>query len=267
MRKNVILSTVAATVVTGVLMMSGCGSSSSPEQADQGYTGIETVDVAIVDGKVDSVVTVEGTPTAVSQASTVKTTVSVRGISDCVDANQQPAPCVEVCTPASPCSVTVEAKCPSNLNYANDTDAIGAWHAYNNTGNADVVAERNDDSTYPTFSGVAIISQAGGIGACGFDFSTFIVCAVTKDGDHYWNTSTNSAGYVMVLVEYADGSSEWVKVDVTRKSNGVEDDQPFIELTGLNGKVPAKLTVFSILKTGAPATGSTGSTGTTGAGD
>lgn len=261
MRKNVILSTVAATVVAGVLMV-GCGSSSTPKQKDQSYDVVGKVNVvAAQDGTVDS------TKSTIKTDGGIKATVSVKNVRDCVDANNNPKPCVDVCTPTNPCQVTIKAECPSKLNYANNTDAIGAWHAYNNAGDANVVAERNDGKTFATFSGVAIIDQKGGIGSCGFDFSSFIVCAVTKDGKHYWNTSTNSAGYVMVLVEYNDGSSEWKKVPVARKSNGVENDQPFIELLGLNGKVPAKLTVFSILKTGAPATGSTGSTGTTGAGD
>ncbi len=259
MKRSIILSAVAATVVTGALMMGGCTSSSSPKEKDQSYDVVGKVNVAVAqDGQVtSSPVTTDGD---------VKATLNVRGIDDCVDANAQPTPCVQVCTPANPCQVTVKAACPSKLNYANDTDAIGAWHAYNNAGNADVVAERNDATTYPTFSGVAHIDQTGGIGTCNFDFSSFIVCAVTKDGKHYWNTSTNSAGYVLVFVEYGDGTSEWKKVTVERKNNGVENDQPYIALS-VDGKVPVKLTVFSILKEGAAPTGTTGSTGTTGAGD
>jgi len=264
MKRNVILSTVAATVVTGVLMMSGCNSS-SPEAVAQSYEGNGTVEVVpATDGTTSSVAIVQAETPA---GNPVEVRVAVNKVSDCVDASNQPAPCVDVCTPANPCAVTVTASCPSELNYANNTDTIGAWHAYNNTADANVQAVKDDNTLVPTFSGVATVNQTGGIGSCGFDFSTFIVCAVNKEGVHYWNTSSNSAGYVLVLVEFADGTSEWQKIDITRKFNGVEYDQPFIELLDVEGKVPAKITVFSILNAGAPATGS-GSTGVTGgAGD
>ena len=267
MKRSIILSTVAATVVTGVLMMSGCNSS-APKAATPEFTGEGHVAVTITDGKIsDSVVTIESTPTAGAQASVLKSSVTVRSITECVDTNGDEAACSTVCTPVAPCEVKLETACSSSLNYSNTTDESGAWSLYNVSADADVAADRADTTTYPTFSGTTTISQSGGIGSCGFDFSTFIVCAITKDGDHYWNTTTNSAGYVMVLIEYADDTKEWKKVDVARKSNGFENGQPFIELTGLDGKVPAKITVFSILKVGAAPTGTTGSTGTTGAGD
>ena len=266
MKKNVILSTVAATVVTGVLMMSGCGSNSKAPTYNAGQTASGQAQVFNMDAngnlKTATSATAKGNGGGFSNSQ-----VTIKAVRDCVDANKQPKPCEEVCTAQNPCKVTIKSACSNTdknvLDYTKHTDIIGAWDAYNNTGNADVVAVRNDAGLVPAYSGVVNIDGSKGMGTCGFDFNTFIVCALTKDGLHAWNTSTNSAGYALVLVEYADGTSEWKKVDITRKSNGSENDQPFIELLNLEGKVPAKITVFSVLKKGALATGSSGSTGAT----
>jgi len=261
MKRNVILSAVAATVVTGVLMMSGCGSN-GPKAKDQSYSDVGTVNVVVAqDGSVDSKVTSSGT---------VKTTITLKTVRDCVDTNGATTPCTEVCTTAAPCEVKVESVCGPNakLNYANSTDYTGVFEEWRDSNDANVVAERADAGTIAAFSGSVNVSQTGGIVSCDFDFDTFIVCALTEGKKlPYYNTSDNSTGYVMVLVEYADGTKEWKKVDITRKSNGEENDQPFIEITGLSGKMPVKFSVISVLKVGSPATGSSGSTGTIGAGD
>lgn len=260
MKRNVILSTVAATVVTGVLMMSGC-TSSKAEQQNQSYKEEGAVKVVVSeDGSTDSVVTSGGK---------IQTTVTLRTVSECT-VNGVETPCNEVCVAADPCEVQLASVCgpDAKLNYANQTDFDGTFAAWNSTADQVVLDEIADAGTVAAFSGSALVTQTGGIAACDFDFSTFIVCALSENNKfHYWNTSDNSTGYVMVLLEYADGTKEWKKVPITRKFNGEENDQPFIEMLGLNGKMPVKFSVMSILNVGSPATGSSGSSGSIGAGD
>ena len=255
MRKNVILSSVAATVVTGVLMMSGCNSSNNGKSVDQDYLEKGTVNVSVVDDEAGNLTNVK-----VTTGGKLQSTASIKQVK-CVDKSGKAASCKTVCTPTNNCAVKIAAACSEKLNYSNASDVSGAWNLYNNSAAADVVAERADDTTVTTFSGVANITQTGGINSCNFDFSTFIVCAITKDGKKYYNASYNSEGYVLALIEYKDGTKEWKKVPITRKSNGTENDQPFIDMKGLTGEVPAKITIFSVLKKGASATGATGSTG------
>ncbi len=268
MKKNVILSTVAATVVTGVLMMSGCGSSSNPEVS---YEAKKSIDIVVKSGE-DATYTV--TTEAVSnssQAKAVKAKATVKNVK-CVDDQNVSQPCETVCTTANPCTVTLQAVCgnEAKLNFANKTDFVGvktAWFDANNN-NADVTAVISDPNLIPAFSGSANISQTGGIDSCDVDFSSFIVCAITLNSQkHAYKSSTNSVDYVMVYVEYNDGTSEWKKVPNTYKSNGVENGQPFFELKGLGGKLPIKISVISVLKVGESATGATGSSGSIGAGD
>ncbi len=266
MKRNVILSTVAATVVTGVLMMSGCGNSNAPK-AGVNYEAEKTIDVVVKSGeKASFTVTTEAVSNN-SQAKAVKAKAVVKDVR-CVNDK----PCETVCTKATPCKVTIQAACgnAAKLNFTKKTDFVGASAAWFNANgnNADVSAVINDPKLIPAFSGSANISQTGGIASCNVDFSSFIVCAITLESKkHAYKSKTNSVDYVMVFVEYDDGTSKWIKVPNTYKSNGVENGQPFFDLKGLGGKLPIKISVMSILKVGESATGSTGSTGTIGAGD
>ncbi len=270
MKKNVILSTVAATVVTGVLMLSGCGSSNSTApEAGANYTAQKEYTVVAKAGEKTSftITTEAAAGNSSAQAKGVKATASVSDIT-CVNSQ----PCSTVCTTTNPCKVTIKAACGNDakLNYANATDFVGTFAAWNdaNGNNADVSAVIADDGLVAAFSGSANISQTGGIDSCNFDFSSFIVCAITEHTKkHAYKSSFNSVDYVMVLVEYNDGTKEWKKVPNTYKSNGVENGQPFFSVTGLDGKLPVKISVVSVLKVGASLTGGTGSTGTIGAGD
>jgi len=278
MKKNVILSTVAATVVTGVLMLSGCGETSTgPESSAQspGHTAEGSINITAPNSASVKVVATEsnGGTQGGGQQQVTAVVKKVR----CADSTgaATEAECNTKCTTANPCGVKIESACSLDANAANATsaldfsklsDIIGAWHQFNNTANADVVAAKAEK---PLYSGVSTVTGFGGISSCDFAFSSFIVCALDKNGDRYFVNSENSAGYAMVLLEYGDGSTAWIKAPITFKSNGTEPGQPFINIDGLSGAMPAKVTVFPVLKDSAVAhsTGSTGTGSTGGAGD
>ena len=272
MKKNIILSAVAATVVTGALMLGGCVTNSSKAPAyNPGQKAEGTISVVMnADGtvKAGSSVVAKGNSDVNLGGGYSNSKVTVKTVRDCVDANQQPAPCTQVCTEAKPCDVIVTTACTNdsgeNLNYANTSDFIGAFHEYNNSGDPEVVAVRNDATLAVGFSGVINVVGTG-IGSCGFGIDTYVVCVLMQDGTHAWNISGedgNTAGYVLVLAEFADGTKEWKKVEIVRGTNNGENQQPGVSVD-FDGKVPAKITVMSVLRKGRQATGASGSTGAT----
>jgi len=119
MKKNVILSTVAATVVASVLMV-GC--TSTKAEAPKMVSGKDSVKVVVkrADGAVDATANTEGK---------LGTSVAVKKIDRCVDASGEEKACTEVCTDANPCEVTIKSACGDKvqLNYAHDTDYTGVF--------------------------------------------------------------------------------------------------------------------------------------------
>jgi hypothetical protein len=270
MKKNIILSSVAAIAVSGIITFGGCAESSTPNKPVS-YSAEKTIDIVLDRGtKSTFSITTEAKGDNMKSKG-VKSSSTIKDFK-CVDSNKKEAECSTVCTTKNPCKVTIQAACgeEAKLNYSNATDFVGtfaAWHDANGN-NADVSEVIDNKNLVAAFSGSANISQTGGIDSCNFDFSSFIVCAITENTKkHAYKSSTNSVDYVMVLIEYSDGTRVWKKVSNTYKSNGVEDGQPFFKLTDLGGKLPVKISVLSILKVGQSATGGTGSSGSIGAAD
>jgi hypothetical protein len=271
MKKNVILSAVAATVVTGALMLGGCGSNSKAPEYDAGKTAEGSTTVVMKNGKVTGSALAEGNSDANLGGGFSNTKIVVKDVRDCKDANNQPKPCENVCVgDNNPCEVKITTACSNDtgtvLDYTKTSDFTGAFSEFNNSGNADVVAVRNDATLVPAFSGVINVNTSKAIGSCGFDINTFVVCALTRDNVHAWNSNYesggNSAGYVLVLAEYEGGHKEWKKVDIDWGDNDGKSGQPGVNVS-FDGKTPAKITIMSVLKKGRAATGATGSTGAT----
>ena len=126
------------------------------------------------------------------------------------------------------------------------------------------------------------------VNSCTIDYSTFIVCAMDKDGKKYYvsqdaptgtDTGAQAVEALVSITTVVDGKevTEWRRVPLKWKSKTGDDGQtlsgqPYVELSNLalNGNLPAKVKVYTILKVagskshGGKVTGVSGGTGAVG---
>ncbi len=269
MKKNVILSTVAATVVTGVLMMSGCGGSNNSSISD--ITNNDKNGGTIV-GKTK--VTNQGASEKKYYSEDNKTVLgSMKYTSSTTTAGKNP------CTTADPCTVVFKRDCykkTSGINtvtgYDNKLVRDAAFAEINKAFEVGGIPFTAPAGKTIRFSGALEISEKDGrIDKCTGMKIEFKAppCATDSNGDwHYINNQAENGEIVdtaelLVLVTplvsgVADeANSYWLKVPITDPKS-FDLRKAVLNLTGETA-LPARLFVYAIQNSD-----TTGTTGTTG---
>jgi hypothetical protein len=294
MKKNIVLSSVVAVAVVGMLALSGCGGNSGSST---------TTDNNVEDSKAGKISVVAGTDSSVkvSFGDSKKdygqddVTVTVKNIkcggTTTVKATE--TACETKCTVTNPCDVVIETGCgtvSANNTLENGTSAAAANEAFAEAAGA---KDKDGNSVGPGageflgYDGITVLTSDD-VNSCTIDYSTFIVCAMDKDGKKYYvsqdaptgtDTGAQAVEALVAITTVVDGKevTEWRRVPLQWKSKTGDDGQtlsgqPYVELSNLalNGNLPAKVKVYTILKVagsrshGDKVTGVSGGTGAVG---
>jgi hypothetical protein len=275
MRKNVILSAVAATVVTGVLMLSGCTSSGAKTKTivDDKDVPSSTVDVVPANGKL----TFSGSAENKSAGG-----IDFTGTNATSKAGKD-------CT-VDPCTVTIKKGCGKEagkvLNYTNSCAVKTAYDALDATGPS---AAAGKEFRYAGFVDIS----SDDIASCTVSFSADLKCSLDRDGQVATNTtgSTGSTGAgsagekaagsgealyvyvnpdtapagskVAIYIVPADGCSTngtgyWAEGTVAYRADGTAYVQTEVNIDDIPARVYFFVEEFSQVDANDAATGSTG---------
>jgi flagellin-like hook-associated protein FlgL len=291
MKKNIVLSSVAAVAVAGMLVLSGCGGNSGSTKSNNNVDDSKTAKISVVAGTPSSVKVSFGN--SKKDHGQDDLTVTVKEIR-CGDDNTVAA-CESKCTAVNPCEVKVETGCgvvdTANNTLVNGTSAEAANAAFAAAAGAkdkDGKLVGPADGEFIGFDGVTVLTSDN-VNSCTIDYSAFIVCAMDKDGKKYYvsqdapniakgETGAEAVEALVSITTIVDGKEviEWKRVPLEWKSkqgdDGVLSGQPFVNLENLalNGHLPAKIKVYTILKVagskshGDKVTGVSGGTGAVG---
>jgi hypothetical protein len=294
MKKNIVLSSVAAVAVVGMLALSGCG----------GNSGTTTPANNVEDSKAGTISVVAGTDSktlTVSFGDSKKdhgqddVTVTVKNIK-CGTTTEEATEeaCETKRTFAKPCGVVIETGC-GTVSSANNKLEKGTSAAAANEAFAEAAGAKDKDGNsvgpvageFLGYDGVTVLTSDD-VNSCTIDYSTFIVCAMDKDGKKYYvsqdaptgtDTGAQAVEALVSITTVVDGKevTEWRRVPLQWKSKTGDDGQtlsgqPYVELSNLalNGNLPAKVKVYTILKVagskshGGKVTGVSGGTGAVG---
>ncbi len=216
--RKIVLSSVVATAVAGVLMLSGCGGSSSSSDEIAKKPEVDTSKVLkdkqsasskITGNNIAVVLKTDGSDKNKASLGSTKVTMSV-------DKSE--------CTTSDPCSVSITRKCfPNELNY-ND----GIAKAYEIADAAANDIDLDDNKLALRYAGFVKVDGDSRIDSCSLDFEIGLKCAVNKAGTKYYlmdnDPATNDyrVTTAAVAVKYTDGDGQvkvaWYKAEVEYKA-------------------------------------------------
>jgi hypothetical protein len=265
MKKNIVLSSVAAVAVAGMLVLSGCGGNSGSTKKVENVVDSKAGKISVVAGQASDTLTVSFGGNKDRGQDNISVTVKEIRCGTTPTASA----CETKCTTQNPCEVKVETGCgvvDAKNALVNDTSAEAANKAFAELAKADKYDDDKpvviEDTEFVGFDGVTVLTSDD-VDSCTVKYSTFIKCALDRDGKKYYVAQSLDKDQKGAIAEYAivqittvkDGkeTTTWkkVKLDYTAKVvNGKTLlGQPFVNLENLalNGNLPAKIKVFTIL--------------------